>query len=163
MFTYYVHIPDSQFPTAEVEASSTKHARTVYLDYLSRNGQISWQQRQNTRPAIKVSRMQPGEFQTQIHLEYELKEEPPVKEIEAPPADIDVGEFTETPAEFSPEELEEVKRREVSGYYEQSSPLTGVRGNTIRDEKGRPIAQPQQREPFGSSPIVELSRKSRGM
>jgi hypothetical protein len=73
MATYFVHIPDTQAPTAEVEASNTKHARTAYLDYLSRNGLIEWSQRQAVRPYIKVNSMSPGDVQTAVKLEYSHK------------------------------------------------------------------------------------------
>ena len=76
MPSYYVHIPNSEAPTAEVEASSTKHARTAYLDFLSRGGQIDWRDRQTTRKLIKVNRMDPGGIQTQVKLEYGVKEVP---------------------------------------------------------------------------------------
>jgi len=157
MFTYYVSIPNSEAPTAEVEASSTKHARTSYLDYLSRNGRIGWKDRQNTRPLIKVSRMQPGEIQTQVRIDYS-QGDMPTREIEAPTTDIDAGEFSETPSEFSPEELSELKSREAVGYYNRPAPLTGVRGNSLQSGGTKPRSSP-----IGSSPIEQLSRRSKGV
>ena len=67
---YFVHIPDSNAPTAEVEAPDTRHARTVYLDFLSRKGIIPYSQRGAVRKAIKTNRMEAGEYQTSIRLSY---------------------------------------------------------------------------------------------
>lgn len=141
MTTYYVHIPNSEAPTAEIEASSTKHARTAYLDHLSRNNIITWQQRQQTRRLIKVNRMQPGEIQTQVKLEYGVKEVP-VQEIEAPTTDIDAGEFAETPTELSVEPGSELPQ----------------------ERPAEPALQPAQprRDPLADSPIAKLSRGSMG-
>ena len=69
--SYYVQVPGTDFPTAEVEASSSKHARTAYLDYLSRNEYIGWRDRQAWRKRIVTKRMQPGEIKTQVLLDYD--------------------------------------------------------------------------------------------
>lgn len=144
MTTYYVHIPGSEAPTAEVEASSTKHARTAYLDYFSRSGIISWQQRQSTRRLVKVNRMQPGEIQTQIKLEYGAKEAP-VQEVVPPPM------------QRKPEPGEDIG---VEPTYEDLGP-------PLEEEvqyQPQQQAQPQpRRDPLANSPIIQLSRKSRGI
>ena len=82
--TYYVSMPGSNFPTAEVLASSTKHARTAYLDYLSRNNLIGWKDRQAWRTKIVTKRMQPGEIQTQVFLDYSASTVPETV-VQAPP------------------------------------------------------------------------------
>ena len=134
MASYYVHIPNSEAPTAEVEASSTKHARTAYLDYLSRNSLIGWKDRQAVRTRVIASSMEPGAIQTQVQIEYGVAE-PPIKEIEAPPeTDIDAGEFAETPAEME------------EGAYEASySPSTPREGTPISPPRTSPtpMSQPQ--------------------
>lgn len=58
---------------AGVEAPSTKHARTVYLDYLSRNGQVSWNQRQELRKHIKVMKDTEGAMDADIYLDYDME------------------------------------------------------------------------------------------
>jgi len=148
--TYYTHIPNSEAPTAEIEASSTKHARTAYLDYLSRNHIITWQQRQQTRRLVKVNRMQPGEIQTQVKLEYGVKEVP-VQEIEAP---------TDEPA------------TEEEGRYEEY--LTGAAEGLTTEERrrfatreGDFVPTPEQPtrprlDPLADMPIAKLSKRSMG-
>jgi len=70
MRSYFIYIPNTEFPTAEVLAPDTRHARTTYLDYLSRSGLIEWGQRQEVRRFLVVDRMQPGEHITAITLNY---------------------------------------------------------------------------------------------
>lgn len=134
MASYYVHIPGSQAPTAEVEASSTKHARTAYLDYLSRNGLIGWRDRQTVRSGIKVDRMSPGEFQTQIKLEYDMVKEPEY-EMQAPTRHLE--EYDE--GEMTPDEREEYHTTRLE--------------DTSEDQPG---------DPFNNSPIARLSRQTGG-
>lgn len=70
MATYLVYIPHGDMPLAEVEADSTKHARTAYLDYLSRTGVLPFNQRQAARRLAMTKRMEPGEIRTQVQLDY---------------------------------------------------------------------------------------------
>jgi len=92
--SYFVQVPGSEFPTAEVEASSAKHARTAYLDYLSRNNLIGWEDRQGWRSKILAKRMQPGEIKTQVYLDYSAKTIPET-EVSLPPTEQDLAEEEE--------------------------------------------------------------------
>ena len=168
MVTYYVHIPNSEAPTAEVEASTTKHARTAYLDYLSRNGIIAWQQRQATRKLVKISRMQPGEIQTQVKLEYGVSE-PPVREVEAPLPQEGV------PQGYEDDEVDMQSRQilqprtpsqvETVTYRPGLEASSGRRMSQWRGFKPSPglgTTSPNLM-PIGDSKIAQLSRKSKGM
>lgn len=145
MPTYYANIPDTEAPTAEITASSTKHARTVYLDYLSRNNLISWRDRQATRGLVKVSQMQPGEIRTQVQLDYDMSpgtetmiEEAPVQQR---PATFREGATDE-------EILEDVKMWDEAEKLAEKYPEQQVQTSY---------------DPLGSSPIAKLSRKTKGM
>lgn len=146
MPAYYVHIPNTEAPTAEVEASNTKHARTTYLDYLSRNNLIGWNDRQLVRDRIHIQRVEPGQISTQIQLDYTAYS-PPEQEIE-PPEDLE-GFTPEHATEYGDEEyaVEEPS-------YEREYPVEP------------PPPPPQTRrdhDPFGGSPIVDLSRRTGGI
>jgi len=101
MPSYFVHIPGTEAPTAEVEASNTKHARTAYLDYLSRNNLIGWQDRQAVRERVHVGKMEPGSLRTEIQLDYTAYTAPE-QEIEVPP------ELGQVPVEEEYEETPEL-------------------------------------------------------
>lgn len=151
--TYYVAVPGSDFPTAEVEASSTKHARTAYLDYLSRNNYIGWRDRQTWRQKTVTKRMQPGEMRTQVQLDYDGKSiaEPEI-EVEAPGR----GELVD------PSRLEVVSEEQIEFDPETTGPLITSKGEYRED---LPPRQPQRLNPsdLSQSPIAKLSKKSRGM
>lgn len=160
--TYYVAVPGSDFPTAETEASSTKHARTAYLDYLSRNNYIGWGDRQAWRQKIVTKRMQPGEIRTQVLLDYDGKSiVEPETEIEAPGR----GELVD------PDRLEVVSEEQVEFDPETIGSLITSRGEYREDLPPRRPQQMQQgstsvlpaRGPSGDSPIAKLSKQSRGM
>jgi len=58
---------------AKVEgAPTTKHARTAYLDYLSRNQRISWRDRGEARRMIDVDRWQDEWMNPDIVLDYDM-------------------------------------------------------------------------------------------
>ena len=67
--TYYVTLPNAGV-TAEVTASSTRQARTVYLDYLTRSGVVPWRGRTDLRTEIIIDRIDPGQIPTDIQLSY---------------------------------------------------------------------------------------------
>ena len=67
--TYYVTLPNSGV-TAEVTANSTRQARTVYLDYLTRSGVVPWRGRTDLRTEIIIDRIDPGQIPTDIQLSY---------------------------------------------------------------------------------------------
>lgn len=72
MAVYFVLAPQ-RFPNviAEVrDAGNSKHARTAFLDYLSRNNLINWSERQNLRKEIMVKRGNPGDMASTVVLEY---------------------------------------------------------------------------------------------
>ena len=152
MRTYYVTIPDSDFPAAEVEASSTKHARTAYLDYLSRSSLISWSERQKVRRKIIASLTEPGEFNTSVQLRYR------------------VGATTQG---VSLEEEEELEDEELGSEY----PISSTE-EPVSTPQARPYFRPREGTILGSrqgspprspggflsdSPIARISRQSRGM
>ena len=85
MATYYVlsvDIPSGRGTSAEVDAPDSRHARTAFLDYLSRNGMLQWGERQAARRLIIAKRMKPGEIKTDIRLDYGVRE---AKTEELPP------------------------------------------------------------------------------
>jgi len=71
MPTYLTWIPGQNL-NAEVDAPDSKHARTAFLDYMSRNGMIRWKERQAVRKQIKTERVEPGEVQTTVQLDYDM-------------------------------------------------------------------------------------------
>ena len=78
MPTYLASHPEIGL-TAQVEAPSTRKARTTYLDYLSRNQLIDWRTRQSYRENIPVKRIDPGEVDVDVELSYSDEgSEPPV-------------------------------------------------------------------------------------
>jgi len=70
MTTYYANIPGHEELSAEVDSPDKRHARTVYLDHLSRNRLIPYSQRGTYRKLVKLDKMQPGEVATSIKLRY---------------------------------------------------------------------------------------------
>jgi len=143
MGTYYVFKPNFEI-TAEVSAPDSRHARTAFLDYLSRSGQILYSQRQETRRELITKKMQPGEIQTSVQLEYGIKESP-VQEIEIPK---------------EPTREEVLQRLDETDLSESTKALPE---EDFMREPPQQQAQPQQSSPFGNSPIMDLSRKSGGM
>lgn len=104
MSTYYVFKPGFEL-SAEVEASNSKHARTAFLDYLSRKGLISWKDRQTLRDELKVSRVESGESNASMHLRYSYEEEKPMaEEDEEAPAtpEEEISTTAEVPATQAP-------------------------------------------------------------
>jgi hypothetical protein len=149
MAVYYVFMPKYIDITAEVDAPDSRHARTAYLDYLSRSGMIQWGERQAARRQIITKRMQPGEIQTDVKLEYGVREPAKVEELKAPvtyPAGVG--------SEFSGGEPIEITQSDT-GYT--------PRGPVVQPQE-QPQEQPQPvRGIFGGSPIIDLSRKSGGL
>lgn len=192
MPTYYVHIPDTEAPTAEVEASSTKHARTAYLDYLSRNSIIAWQERQSTRSLIKVSQMQPGEIRTQVQLDYDMRPEPEAVIEEVPEYNEEIDQDIVRRASMSDEEaMDEMGLHRVRDLgegkvqiithsqepypeeYKQfisrgKAPAPKLKSTYTEGEEqidtrsGQSIPNPLTSS-LTSSPIAKLSRKSKGV
>lgn len=161
--SYFVQVPGTDFPTAEVEASSSKHARTAYLDYLSRNEYIGWRDRQAWRRKTITKRMQPGEFKTQILLDYdgipavtttELVDVPPET---AGPA-MDMGEVVE-----DLKDMKEAEKLEEETGYPAADYLTGMREPPRQSSRlsvlGKvPSVLPKAR-PFEAPKAMEISKK----
>jgi hypothetical protein len=134
--SYYVQVPGTNFPTAEVEAASTKHARTAYLDYLSRNNLIDWNERQAWRSKTLAKRMQPGEFKTQVVLDYDAGTIPEV-EVSSPPTEREIAEeeeyYGEIPLETEPVVVEPVQSRTPMVAPSTATPAPGT----------QPLTQPK--------------------
>ena len=79
--TYYVTLPNSGV-TAEVTAYSTRQARTVYLDYLTRSGVVPWRGRTDLRDQIIIDRIDPGQIPTDIQLSYGTQPQAEEEEFE---------------------------------------------------------------------------------
>lgn len=137
MPTYYVTTPSSSL-TAEVEAPDSRHARTAYLDYLSRNGLISWGSRQAIRRQIMTKRMQSGDIQTTVKLSYGVQE-PQAETIPSPTLQL---------GRTATQVLEEERR------------WTEAAEAAERAEAAEP-AQPKAL--LSGSPIANLSRQSKGV
>lgn len=98
MPTYYTVIPGEESLAAEVDAPDKRHGKTVYLDFLVRNGVIPYGERSMYRKKVKMDNMEPGEFPTAAKLTYSYQGEEPVTREEAP---VEVLP-TEVPAYQSP-------------------------------------------------------------
>ena len=148
MATYYTFIPDSDMPTAEVTAPDSRHARTTYLDYLSRGGKIQYSDRTRTRDLIKINRMDPGEFRTSIKLDYGVSE--PTEEEEIP---VPGSRVYEEDAEMLPSERGTVGRDQP----------TDEEADEFLRQAEEEVPEASTMRPLGKSPIMDLSKKSGGM
>ncbi len=72
MSTYFVSLPSTGI-SAEVEAPTTRSARTTYLDYLTRNGIIPWSGRNRLREGILTDKIESGQMEVDIQLSYGLE------------------------------------------------------------------------------------------
>jgi len=82
MPTYLTMAPNVEI-TAEVDAPDSRHARTAYLDYLTRNGYVPYTVRQALRRVVTTKRVQPGEAMTTVRLSYGASPASP-REVVAP-------------------------------------------------------------------------------
>ena len=163
--SYYVAIPGTNFPTAEVSASSSKHARTAYLDYLSRNNLVSWRDRQAIRPKIVTKRMQPGEIQTQVFLDYSAKTIPET-EVQVPPqATTPVEEEIveeEQPAQAQPVQLPQGNKLSVlppsATQQQQQGRVAAIPTQTVMGKQAV-MSPPGLRTPMGLPPGVSVLPK----
>lgn len=113
---YYVAHPNLDF-SAKVDAPSTEKARTVFLDYLERNGIISRRRRQYVRENMVAEKLEhPETIDADIELAYSYRaEEGPAYRLGGEP---EPREVVEVPIEERPlrhpfphdeaEELEEI-------------------------------------------------------
>jgi len=121
MAIYYVKHPTLDF-SATIDAPSTEKARTTYLDYLERGGNISRSSRQYYRRNLIADRvMDPNEVPADIHLAYGYQEEHTRpqsytrEEVEPMYREPEVGEI-----DLSRDEMEEAP---VDSRQEQSTPV----------------------------------------
>lgn len=71
--------------TAEVTgAPSTRHARTAFLDYLTRNHLIPYTQRKTVRSVLYTKRILPGQIATSVQLDYSTGNPIPTSTLEVP-------------------------------------------------------------------------------
>ena len=81
--TYYVTLPNAGV-TAEVTAGSTRQARTVYLDHLTRTGIVPWRGRNDLRDQIIIDRISPGQIPTDVQLSYGQQPDIPEEDLGYP-------------------------------------------------------------------------------
>ncbi len=114
MSVYYVSSPE--FPLrAKVDAPSTDKARTVYLDYLERNGTVPRRFRQEMRKGIATKRLTDSENITaDVELDYEYGDM-----SQAPIVDSIPQIAGETPQLATPEPLPQEQPQQ------RSNPLVG--------------------------------------
>jgi len=117
MAIYYVKHPTLDL-SATIDAPSTEKARTTYLDYLERGGNISRGSRQYYRRNLIADRvMDPSEVPADIHLSYGYQEdhvspqsysreelEPVYRESEVEEIDLGREEMVEAPIETGQEQ-----------------------------------------------------------
>ena len=72
MASYFLELPGTGIK-AEVEAPSTRSAQTTYLDYLTRNKIVPWKGRNALRPSIVTDRIESGQMDVDINLNYNLE------------------------------------------------------------------------------------------
>lgn len=155
--SYFVQIPGTDFPTAEVEASSSKHARTAYLDYLSRNEYISWRDRQAWRRKTIAKRVQPGEFKTQVLLDYDgIGAVTTTEHLDVPPETAEPAMDMEETVEGL-RDIKEAERLEEEAGYPAGDYLAGLREKPSRTTSVLPA-----KNPWGKSPVMDLSKRSKG-
>jgi hypothetical protein len=151
MTTYYVNIPGHDELSAEVDAPDKRHARTVYLDHLSRNRLIPYSQRGTYRKLVKLDKMQPGEVATSIKLRY--------GDGASIPAPVPEQVVEELPQQVS---QQEVQSEVVSPYPPQSNYTPEVK---VESQPLSTIFGPREvrtKPTTANSPIMNLSKSSGG-
>jgi hypothetical protein len=159
MPTYYAEIPGYEEAKAEIEAPSTKKARTTFLRYLHSRGYIEHGTKSEFRDDILVRRMIPGQFPVTVRLRYGGG--PEVEEL---------GEARTLGPMPSPE-IEEEEVEEVRYPEPERIPITPViEGEEIEIEEeeewprmGKMREMTRPRPIDSGSPIMDLSRRTRGM
>lgn len=108
MPTYLVMAPNLSI-NAEVDAPDSRHARTTFLDYLSRNHLIPYTERQVVRRVLMTKRVDPGEVSTTVQLSYrsgvmpqQVPEEIAMPETAQISAPTESQEVTVAPQEVAP-------------------------------------------------------------
>jgi len=139
--TYFVTL-ESTGVKAEVEAPTTRSARTVYLDYLTRNKLVPWVERQNLREEVIVDRIESGQVPIDVNLSYSLEGGGvgPDEEFSIGPQVPQPPQTPETPVEYSSSYQPSVRPIQVTptmgskSIVDPSSPFVRTRGlSTISD------------------------------
>lgn len=156
--TYVVKHPSIDI-LAEVTAPDSRHARTTFLDYLSRRGLIGWNQRQAVRSGIMTKRVNPGEVQTNVQLKYRQGNGMPEQNLGVPESDFETeDEYEETgsvPMNMGnkPTGLENSKLAQAA-----MTPVVGQRRQPIRTVNQAVEESRTNPDLFGSMKIVQTSR-----
>jgi hypothetical protein len=137
--SYYGYIPGFEDVKAEIEAPSTKKAKTVLLRYLASRGLISHAQKEQIRDKILVKRMYPGQFPTTVKLTYS--------------GEVEEGRLV-SPGSTSQEMSTDYPPVSEESRETETEPLPAP-GNQARFQ---PRPQPQ-RNIFGDSKVAELSKR----
>ena len=162
MPTYYTVIPGEESLAAEIDAPDKRHGKTVYLDFLVRNGVIPYGERSMYRKKVKMDNMEPGEFPTAAKLTYSYqgaeqapREEEPVEtlptEVPAYQAPVPVPESS-YPVEEMP--VSAVPAREQVAPQSTLSPLTAHSSASMYFGDKNLLGR--------RSPIMELSKSAGG-
>ena len=103
MPTYIVAAPNLSI-NAEVEAPDSRHARTTFLDYLSRNHLIPYTERRTVRSVLMTKRVQSGEVPTTVQLSYRSGQGTPMIPEEVPTPELAMPEEERVaPVEAAPQ------------------------------------------------------------
>ncbi len=103
--------------SAEVEAPTTRSARTTYLDYLTRNKIVPWKGRNSLRDSIVVDRIESGQMDVDIKLDYKLEDSSGVSDSVLEIGDVNGNgriEGSGTIPSLSPPELDLPEPRQTS-------------------------------------------------
>ncbi len=154
MPSYFLELPGTDVK-AEVDAPSTRSAQTTYLDYLTRNKIVPWKGRNALRPSIVTDRIESGQMDVDINLNYNLEPEGGIQDgpevMLGPQIDGSQPQFTSPPVE-------------------QHHPMIGSSTSDIPKDVptsaigGQIPIQAAARRKFseGTSKIGELSRRTLG-
>jgi hypothetical protein len=85
--TYLVMAPNLSI-NAEVDAPDSRHARTTFLDYLSRNHLIPYTQRRTVRSVLVTKRVPAGQVPTTVQLSYYAGQGTPMIAEEVPTPEL---------------------------------------------------------------------------
>ena len=172
MSTYYVFIPGKEDMAVEVlDSPDARHARTAFLDYLSRGGKILYSQRGDLRKRLKTIRIQQGESNAPVTLSY--AEGTVVEGLGEPEVSSTTPFRTPEGTEFEPEGME--PGEEEDDYVPGRERLEDGEEfeEEFEEEFGKP-SLPQKKtkmldatfstkDVFGAYPIMDLSRKTGAM
>ena len=142
MPTYYVTAPGSKI-SAEVDAPDSRHARTTFLDYLSRSHLIPWNARQTIRRQLMTKRIEAGSVPSSVQLNYNAVESKP-EVIAAPQPQSTQRQLVQ------PQTVMYRTRVQESPVEAQEQPVQEQQPASVRQTI------------LGNSPIASLSRRTGG-